>query len=207
MKLIDISRPIYTGMPVWPGDTPTEFIFVATKAGGFSCNVGRARLSMHSGTHADSPYHFDEAGAKIDEVPLDAYVGPAVVVDVRGRGIIDANCFAGVDLGISPRVLLRSDVWRDPTEFRSEWPVLAPELAPWLATQGVRLLGLDFPSVDQRDSKDLPVHHALDRAKILILENLDLRSAEPGLYELIALPLRIRGGDGSPIRAVLRTRD
>ncbi|MDP2138688.1 MAG: cyclase family protein [Candidatus Didemnitutus sp.] len=207
MKLIDISRSIYTGMPVWPGDTPAEFVFVATKAGGFSCNVGRARLSMHGGTHADAPYHFDDEGAKIDEVPLETYVGPAVVVDVRGHAIIDPACFAGIELGDTPRVLLRSDVWQDPTEFPSEWPVLAPQLAPWFAAQGVKLIGLDFPSVDQRDSKDLPVHHALGRAGVLILENLDLRSAEPGRYELMALPLRIRGGDGSPIRAVLRTCD
>lgn len=207
MRIIDISRPIRTGMPVWPGDTATEFVFGATKAGGYSCNVGRVRMSMHAGTHADAPYHYDDAGAKIDEIAPDTYVGPALVVDVRGKQAVTPESFAGLDLKAAPRVLLRSDVWTDANTFPADWPLLAPELIPWLAERGVRLIGLDFPSVDHRDSKDLPIHHAIGRAGLHILENLDLRAAAPGVYELIALPLRIRGGDGSPVRAVLRTRD
>lgn len=207
MKIIDISRPIYTGMPVWPGDTPAEFDFAATKAGGYSCNVGRARLSMHTGTHADAPYHFDDAGAKIDEIPLDVHVGPARVIDVRGQKVVTPGLLEAHDLGATPRVLLRSDVWTEPARFPAGWPLLAPGLAAWLASRGVRLIGLDFPSVDAIDSKDLPIHHELGRAGVHILENLDLRGVEPGVYELIALPLRIRGGDGCPVRAVLRTRD
>ncbi len=204
MTLLDITRPLRDGMPVWPGDTPFSFEFAATKAGGYSCNVGRARLSMHTGTHVDAPYHFDEAGARMDEVPLDAYVGPAVVVDVRGRDPVGPEAFAGLDLGPTPRVLLRSDAWTDPDQFPAAWPRLAPGLAAWLAARGVLLLGLDFPSVDARESKDLPIHHELGRAGVLILENLDLRAAAPGRYELVALPLRLRGADGSPVRAVLR---
>jgi arylformamidase len=207
MKLIDISRPIRTGMPVWPGDTPTEFTFVATKSGGYSCNVGCARLSMHAGTHADAPYHFDDAGKRIDEIDPALYVGAALVIDARGAATLGPELFAGHDLASTPRVLFRTDCWADPATFPLTWPALAPELPAWLATRGVRLVGLDFPSVDARDSKDLPIHHALGRAGVHILENLDLRAAEPGVYELIALPLRIADGDGSPVRAVLRTRD
>ncbi len=205
MTLLDISRPLHTGMPVWPGDTPMRFEFGATKAGGYSCNVGRAQLSMHTGTHVDAPYHFDDAGARMDEVPLDTYVGPARVVDVRAADAVGPEAFAGLDLAPTPRVLLRSDAWTDLATFPARWPRLAPGLAAWLAGRGVRLLGLDFPSVDERESKDLPIHHELGRAGVLILESLDLRGVAPGVYELVALPLRMRGADGSPVRAVLRT--
>jgi arylformamidase len=207
MKLIDISRPIFTGMPVWPGDTATQFEFAATKAGGYSCNVGRLRLSMHAGTHVDAPYHFDEAGAKIDELPLDLYVGPARVIDVRGQELITPELLAGFDLAATPRVLFRSEVWTNVVGFPAAWPAYPPGLAAWLAARGVRLIGMDFPSVDQLNSKDLPTHHELGRAGVFILESLDLRGVEPGVYELIALPLRLRGADGCPVRAVLRTRD
>jgi len=204
MKLIDISRPIHTGMVVWPGDTPTEFSFAATKAGGYSANVGRLVASMHAGTHVDAPYHFADAGAKIDAVALDAYVGPARVIDARGRDVLTPDLFAPFDWSATPRALIRTDRWQDPGAFPPGWPRYAPELPAWLGAHGVRLIGMDFPSVDQPTSKDLPTHHALEAAHVLILENLDLRAAAPGVYELIALPLKIRGGDGSPVRAVLR---
>lgn len=204
MKLIDISRPIQNGMVVWPGDTPTEFSFAATKAGGYSANVGRLVASMHAGTHVDAPYHFADAGAKIDAVALDAYVGPARVIDARGRDVLTPDLFAPFDWSATPRALIRTDRWQDPGAFPPGWPRYAPELPAWLGAHGVRLIGMDFPSVDQPTSKDLPTHHALEAAHVLILENLDLRAAAPGVYELIALPLKIRGGDGSPVRAVLR---
>jgi arylformamidase len=204
MKLIDISRPLHTGMVVWPGDTPTEFTFAATKAGGYSCNVGRLVTSMHAGTHVDAPYHFDEKGAKIDELALDTYVGPARVIDARGRDVLTPDLLAPFDWRATPRVLFRTNCWANPAAFPNGWPRYAPELPAWLGTHGMRLVGMDFPSVDQPDSKDLATHHGLEAARVLILENLDLRAAEPGVYELIALPLKIRGGDGSPVRAVLR---
>ncbi|MBA4137594.1 MAG: arylformamidase [Opitutus sp.] len=207
MKLIDISRPIFTGMPVWPGDTPAQFDFAATKSGGYSCNVGRLRVSMHTGTHVDAPYHFDDAGLKIDEIPVDLYVGPARVVDVRGRATITPEMFASLDLAATPRVLLRSDAWTNLAEFPTTWPQYAPGLATWLAERGVRLIGMDFPSVDHLTSKDLPIHHEFGRAGVFILESLDLCGVEAGVYELIALPLRVRGADGCPVRAVLRARD
>lgn len=204
MHLIDISRPIHTGMVVWPGDTPTAFSFSNTKAGGYAANVGRLVTSMHAGTHVDAPYHFVDGAAKIDEVALDTYVGPARVIDARGRDVLTPNLFTAFDWRATPRALIRTDCWKNPAEFPPAWPRYAPELPAWLGAHGVRLVGMDFPSVDQPDSNDLPTHHALEAAHVLILENLDLRAAEPGVYELIALPLKVRGGDGSPVRAVLR---
>jgi len=206
MKIIDISRPIYTGMPVWPGDTPAEFTLTATKAGGNSANVGRLRASVHTGTHADAPFHYNDTGAKMDELPVGTFVGPARVVDVRGHATITIALLSAHDFAATPRVLFKSDSWTNPAVFPAAWPLLAVDVPAWLGTRGVKLVGLDVPSVDHLASKDLAIHHALDVAGIIILENLDLRGVEPGVYELIALPLKIRGGDGSPVRAILCSR-
>ncbi len=205
MKLIDISRPIHTGMPNWPGDTAARFDVVMRIRDGAVVNVGALRMSIHTGTHVDAPWHYNDDGATIDLLPLDTFVGPARVIDARGQSAFGRELFSGMDLAPTPRILFRTDSWKEPSVFPSDWPVMTPDLPGWLAAQGVRLVGFDVPSVDKPDSKDLPIHHACDRAGIFILENLDLRGAEPGVYELIALPLRIKGGDGSPIRAVLRT--
>lgn len=207
MKLIDISRPIYTGLAVWPGDSPVDFFFSAAKARGSDANVGRISMSVHAGTHADAAYHYNESGVRIDEMPLDLFVGPARVVDIRGQTLITPALLAGSDFAGTARVLFRSDTWTDTTVFPTAWPMLDPATPAWLAAQGVRLIGLDVPSVDSLTSTGMPMHHVIDRAGLFILENLDLRNVMAGVYDLIALPLRIRGGDGSPIRAVLQTRD
>ena len=205
MKYHDISRPIYTGMPTWPGDTTAEFKLVATIPQGSSCNIGRLHVSVHTGTHGDAPFHYNQRGAKMDEVPVETYVGPARVVDIRGHATITTALLAAHDFSATPRVLFKSDSWPDPAVFPPDWPLLAADAPAWLGARGVKLVGFDVPSVDHRTSKDLPIHHALDAAGLVILENLDLRAVAPGVYELIALPLKIKDGDGSPIRAVLRT--
>jgi len=207
MRFIDISRPIHTGMPRWPGDTPAEFKLVATIPQGGAVNVGRLTMSIHTGTHADAPFHYNDHGAKIDAVPVETFVGPARVVDIRGQATITTTRLATENFLATPRVLFKSDSWPDPAVFPPDWPLLAPDVPAWLAARGVRLIGLDVPSVDQLGSKDLPIHHACDAAGLIILENLDLRAVAPGTYELIALPLKIKDGDGSPLRAVLRTLD
>lgn len=205
MKFHDISRPIHTGMPTWPGDTAAEFKLVATIPEGSSCNIGRLHLSVHTGTHADAPFHYNNAGAKMHEVPVETYIGPALVVDIRGHTAITPALLAAHDFSETPRVLFKSDTWPDAAVFPPAWPLMTLETPAWLAARGVKLVGLDVPSVDHLTSKDMPIHHALDTAGIVILENLDLRNVTPGGYELIALPLKIRDGDGSPVRAVLRS--
>lgn len=206
MSLIDISRFIHTGMPNWPGDTPTAFDQVASIADGYSANVGRLTMSVHTGSHTDAPYHYNSAGAKIDEVPLDTYVGPACVVDLRGHATLTTDVFPDRDFSAAPRLLFKTDSWPDATQFPPSWPLIDAVVPAWLAARGAKLIGLDFPSVDHCHSKDLRVHHACDAAGLIILENLDLRAVGPGDYDLIALPLKIWAGDGSPIRAVLRKR-
>jgi arylformamidase len=205
MKFHDITRPVYTSMPVWPGDTAAEFKLVATIPAGSACNIGRLHVSVHTGTHADAPFHYNNAGATMDQVPVETYLGPARVVDIRGHAAITPALLAAHDFSATPRVLFKSDSWADPAVFPPSWPLLTADTPAWLAARGVKLVGMDVPSVDHRDSKDLPIHHAIDAAGIVILENLDLRAVEPGVYELFALPLKIRGGDGSPVRAVLRS--
>jgi arylformamidase len=207
MKFHDISRPIHTGMPRWPGDTPAEFSLVATIPAGSACNIGRLLMSVHTGSHADAPFHYHQFGAKIHELPVDTFVGPARVVDVRGHALITPALLAAYDFSATPRVLFKSDSWTDAAKFPDRWPLLAADTPAWLGTHGIKLIGLDVPSVDPLSSKDMAIHHLLDTAGIIILENLDLHAVSPGLYELIALPLKIRDGDGSPIRAVLRSGD
>ena len=203
--LIDISRPLYHGSPHWPSDSPTAYRLNARIADGAACNVGQLSLSVHNGSHADAPFHYNDRGATIDALDPELFVGPARVIDARGRTAFTADLFAGItDLASTPRILFRTDTWGDPATFPTTWPLLDPALPAWLAGRGVRLVGLDVPSVDELTCKDMARHHLMDAAGLLILESLDLRGVEPGVYELIALPLRLRGGDGSPVRAVLR---
>ena len=203
MKIIDITHPHSNSLAPWPGDTQFDFTLVARLRDGASCNVGKLTCSIHSGTHLDAPYHYDETGATIDALPLDIFVGAARVFLAQGCEVISREAFAGLDGRATPRVLVRTNACDDKSVFPRRIPTLAPDVPAWLGAQGVCLIGLDLPSVDQVDSKKLPVHHALGAANILILENLDLRGALPGSYELIVLPLRLAGADGSPARAVL----
>jgi arylformamidase len=206
--LIDISRPLFPGSPHWPGDRPTAFRLNARITDGASCNVGELSLSVHNGSHVDAPFHYDNHGATIDALdPL--FVGPARVIDARGRTELTADLFSGLtdrELEASPRILFRTDAWGDPASFPTAWPLLEPSLPAWLAQRGVRLVGLDVPSVDELTCKEMTRHRLMLAAGLLILESLDLRGVEPGPYELIALPLRLLGADGSPVRAVLRPK-
>lgn len=209
MTLLDISRPLGTALAPWPGDTPFEHRLTWRIADGAACNVGAVSMGTHNGTHADAPLHYLADGASIDALDPALFVGPAVVADVTTAGwtitreslAVAARSFGD---GAVPRLLLKTGAWPDSTRFPERLPLLAPDVPAFLGEQGVRLLGLDVPSVDGIDSKDLPIHHALARSGVCIVESLDLSAVPAGVYELIALPLRIVDGDASPVRAVLR---
>ncbi|SFJ15894.1 Kynurenine formamidase [Paenibacillus sp. UNC496MF] len=203
-KWIDISQPLDERTAGWPGDTPFAYERAWRKEDTGSVNVGRIRMSLHTGTHIDAPYHFDDAGAKAIDLELDVYLGEAIVVHVPGARAIGIGDLIGVELGQAARLLLRTDAWPDRHAFPAWIPPVEPELAAYLAARGVRLLGLDLPSVDPLDSKELPAHHALAAHGIHILEGLVLDHVEPGRYELAALPLPLAQADGSPTRAALR---
>jgi arylformamidase len=202
MPLIDITRPVSADLPVWPGDTPYQFRFAWKMADGASVNVGAVTTTTHLGTHADAPLHFDHAGKSIDAIDLAVYVGPAIVIDARGRPTIDADAFAAVT-SATPRVLVRTDAWPVGSPFPQTVPTLTEAAVTLLRERGVVLLGVDVPSVDAIDSKTLPIHHALHAAGIAIVESLDLAHVEPSTYDLISLPLKLAGADASPVRAVL----
>jgi arylformamidase len=202
---LDITRPLHPGTPPWPGDRHVDFKFVARIPDGSSVNIGNLALSVHNGTHADAPFHYNNDGPTIDQLPLDLHIGPAQVLDVRGHAAISIALLKSLGAGTAPRLLLRTGAWIDPDTFPADWGLMDLDVPAWLASLGVRLIGLDAPSVDELTSKTLPRHHACDDAGVCILENLLLDDAPPGApYELIALPLRIAGADGSPVRAVLR---
>lgn len=208
MKRYDITPPLHAGLQVWPGDAPVALTSVLRLADGDTVNLGRLTSSLHAGAHADAPWHFQDDGPAIDRIPLEPYLGPARVVRLR----ISGNLIEPADLetALSPppqRLLVCCNPDRDPDRFPSSFVCFSPAAAARISQAGVRLLGTDAPSVDPVDSKDLPSHRSLWAGGSLILENLDLRRVPEGEYELIALPLPIVGGDGSPVRAVLRELD
>jgi arylformamidase len=206
MKFLDITRALAADLAPWPGDTSFEYQLVGRIAEGSSVNLGRIITSLHSGTHADAFFHFEEAGRTIDRFEPDRYVGLAAVVDLTAKFAHSLGEITIADLEShvrAPRLLLKTGAWSDSTKFPEAIPVLAPGVAKWMQERGVKLLGLDLPSVDAIDSKDLRNHHALAAADIAIVEGLDLSKAEAGAYSLAALPLKIVGGDGAPVRAIL----
>jgi arylformamidase len=206
-SLYDITRTISPTLAVWPGDTPFSFEYGLRKQDGASVNLTTLTLSAHTGSHADAYYHIADEGAHPADMPLDQYIGPAHVATIvrQTGGIVPAD-FAGHDLNGLQRLLIHTwfsdlpdDIW--PENF--PYPTL--ELIDWLAEQSVVLLGLDCPSVDRFDSEELPCHHRLRQQGIVNLETLCFAGVPDGVYELIALPLKLAGVCGSPVRAVLRS--
>jgi arylformamidase len=211
MQIFDISRTLSNDLAPWPGDRRFEFKLNGRIPEGSSVNVGMISMSLHNGTHADARFHFEDDGWKIEEAKLATYVGPALVVDLsqkyRAGGMpqmtIDDLASVAGELQDTPRLLLKTGVWSDSTVFPAEIPTVSDDVPPWLQERGVKLLGFDVPSVDEITSKDLKNHHAIGAAGISIIESLDLSAVAAGRYNFIALPLKIAGGDGSPVRAIL----
>jgi arylformamidase len=203
-RLWDISQPLRASLPVWPGDTAFSSRRRWEIGDGSPVNVASFELSTHAGTHADAPLHYDPDGAAADLVGLDAYVGRCRVVDARGCGMLLTSAFAaGIDQP-PPRVLFRT-YSRFPHEaWRADFTAVSADAIALLAERGVKLIGVDAPSLDPQDSKIMDAHHAVRAADMRILEGLVLDEVPPGDYELIALPLRLAGLDASPVRAVLR---
>lgn len=207
MTLIDISRTLEPSLAVWPGDTPFDRRVQLAMREGASVNLSTLTLSSHTGAHVDAPFHVETDGKTIERLPLEPYWGLAQVVTVRkAAGPLTAEDVQHVDLALAPRLLVRSGGSSAAHNiFPAEFVYPSPGLVGVLARAGIVLYGSDTPSMDHADSTDLPGHHALLAAGIAILEGLDLHAAPDGVYELAALPLKIAGGDGSPVRAVLRT--
>jgi len=205
--LPDISVAVRIGTPEWPGDAPFECGWTARLADGASVNLSRVGGSPHVGTHADAPLHVHDGWLPSDALPLDAFLGAAFVLDVSSAtaGPLSLDPSDARLSGVE-RLLLRTDRGIAAGRFPTDWPVLESGTAATLAERGIRLVGVDTPSVDARHSTRLEVHHALFAGGAFVLENLDLREVPEGRYELIALPQRLVGLDAAPVRAVLRSR-
>jgi arylformamidase len=205
MPIYDITYPLTDSIACWPGDVPYTRQINMRLSEGDSVNLSAITMSVHTGTHADAPSHYDENGYTVEKLDLEVLIGKAVVVEVSGVELITIEHLAEIALRSCPRLLLKTGGWVNRTQFPESIPTLAEDVPDYLHQQRVRLIGFDLPSVDALDSKTLPIHHALGRHNITILENLNLEEVPPGTYELIALPLKIEGADGSPVRAVLRS--
>ncbi len=203
-KWIDISQPLQNGLAEWPGDTPFSYEVAFKKADAGSVNIGKLTTSTHMGTHIDAPFHYDDAGEKVRALPIDLYIGRARVIDVTGAESVGRSELEGVDFGGATRILLRMGGREDLTVFPPNFTYLRPDIGPLLKARGVRLIGVESPSVDPEESKTLEAHHALHANDVLILENIVLDNVTPGDYELIALPLPLTDADGSPVRAVVK---
>lgn len=204
MRIYDISMTLRDGIPVWPGDSPFNYQLSCLMEDGATVNLGKISTTVHAGTHVDAPIHFCSDGRSIDELDLSPFIGPALVVDVADMSVISIEAIAATEPVPGDRVLLKTCSWTDTGSFPSWFPVIAPEVPGYLSAIGVVLLGVDVPSVDEFSSKSLPNHNKLNAYGIQILESLKLAEVPPGRYELIALPLKIEGADGSPVRAILR---
>lgn len=204
-RIIDISQTLRPGLPLWPGDT--AFAMSVQWSIGPACpvNVSRLTLSTHSGSHADAPLHYDAAGKDAAAVALSPYIGPCVVIDARGAGeTVEPKDIADVLPERVARVLIRTFDHFPMAHWPTTFKAIAPATIDFLAARGCVLIGVDAPSLDPETSKTMDAHGRVRAAGLAILEGLVLDHVTPGVYELIALPLKIENGDASPVRAVLR---
>src|SRR5262245_54632587 len=207
-KIIDVTAPLSRELPTFPGDPSFELRFTHRIADGDPYNVASIVTGTHAGTHVDAPYHFIEGGATVDQLPLEILMGKCRVIAVEKREAIERADLEAFDLRDDIRVLLKtrmSGQLRQPT-FQQDFVFLSPDAATYLVQAGIKLVGIDYLSVEQFGRRDFAAHHALLEAGVVIVEGLDLSDVEAGEYDLTCLPLRIAGADGSPARVVLRTR-
>jgi len=204
-KLWDISPPVHSGAPVFPGDTPYQQQWTATLGPGCPVNVSTLTLSPHVGAHADAPLHYDPDGASAGALDLAPYIGPCRVIHAIGvKPLIEWSHLAHAVHHLPQRVLVRTCLHMPVDRWDPDLAAFAPETIERLAALGVQLIGIDSASIDPADSKTLDSHHVIRRLNLRVLENLVLDDVPEGDYELIALPLKLMTADASPVRAVLR---
>ena len=225
--LYDITPVITPKLAVWPGDTPVSREVLMDMARGDNITLSTLRTTVHLGAHADGPNHYGREAPAIHERALEYYLGPCQVIKVDvaratritpdmlpdvirqmpALGGSDLTSRAERTIHLSPRVLFATGTYPDPQNWNADFAALSVELIDFLHDRGVITVGIDTPSVDLFQSKDLPAHKAILRCDMAILEGLVLEDVPEGTYELIALPLPLVGFDASPVRAVLRSSD
>ncbi|MCL5124637.1 MAG: cyclase family protein [Deltaproteobacteria bacterium] len=207
MTIFDVSLALKRGMLTYPGDPAfsIEHRFSITNGDGF--NLSLLSLTTHAGTHVDAPAHYIDGGATIDSMTLNIMIGPGVIIDMRGRSVIDRRALEESALTDETRVFFKTDnslKIREPA-FRDDYTYIADSGAELLIERNVKLVGIDYLSVDKIDDEDAPVHKLLLSSGVLIVEGLDLLNVPAGPCRIYCLPLRIEGGDGAPARVFIET--
>jgi len=208
-EIYDVSVILNSRLAVWPGDPAPEFRQLSTLAEGAEANVSLLHFGAHTGTHMDAPRHFIEGANGVDKFPLEALVGTAYVLEFDlkpGEHIQAAHLEqAGLPEKVE-RVLFKtnnSNLWANPEVFHENYSALAPDGAEWLVERGVKLVGIDYLSIERFKPGVYQTHHILLSQQVVVVEGLDLRQIEPGEYTLMALPLKIQDADGAPARVLL----
>jgi arylformamidase len=206
MKLIDVSVPLDPTLPTYPHNTPFSLEAIKRRARGDSSNVSTLHMSAHCGTHVDAPRHFFDDGAGAEALPLEILCGRARVIEVTSRKAVTADDFERLNLSEDIRLLIKthnSRLWGDPT-FHQDYIGISESGARHLVEHGVKLVGVDYLSVEPFGTAGGPTHQVLLGAGTIVIEGLNLRDVDPGVYEMYCLPLPIVGSDGAPARVVLR---
>jgi len=205
-RLVDVSVLLASGLPTYPCNPEFELQPVKRIKDGGSSNVSRLVMGTHTGTHVDAPRHFFDEGTGTEALPLEMLIGRARVIEVRPRGGITADDLSGVDVSEDVRVLIKtpnSRLWGNP-EFHKDYIGIAESGARFLVDHGIKVVGVDYLSVEVFKTPGAPAHHVLLGGGTIVIEGLNLRDVDPGVYEMYCLPLRIVGSDGAPARVVLR---
>lgn len=206
MKWIDISVPLENGMVCWPGDPAIDIRRIAAIEDGAEANLTMLSMCAHTGTHIDSPLHFRHEGVSMDAMPPDATVGPARVIEIRDLQAIHESELAACGITAGERILFRtrnSEGLAKERGFRDDFVYLAADGARHLAARGIRAVGIDYLSIGGGPGL-AETHRILADAGVWVIEGLDLSAVAPGHYELVCLPLKLRGAEGAPARALLR---
>ena len=206
MKLIDVTVPLDPTLPTYPNNTPFSLEPIKRIARGDSSNVSTLHMSAHCGTHVDAPRHFFDEGPGTEALPLEMLIGRARVIEVTSRTGIAAEDLSGIDLSEDVRLLIKthnSRLWISP-DFHADYVGVTESGAKHLVGRGIKVLGVDYLSVEEFRKPGAPAHHVLLGAGTIVIEGLNLADVDPGIYEMYCLPLRIVGADGAPARVVLR---
>jgi len=206
---IDVTAPLHTGTPHWPSDPDPKFERISRIEDGAVCNVSMMHMSVHTGTHMDSPLHFLADGIGMDQMPLDATIGPCRVVEVKDRESIKVKHLNPLKLRRGERLLIKTvnskHCWND-GKFHKDFVYISKEAAAYMVERGIRTVGVDYLSVGGFFKDGVETHHHLLRARIWIIEGLNLSQVKPGRYDLNCLPLKTLNCDGAPARALLKAR-
>jgi arylformamidase len=206
MKLIDVTVPLDANLPTYPGNTPFALEAIKRVARGDSSNVSTLHMSAHAGTHVDAPRHFFDDAPGADALPLEMLLGRTRVIEITSRVGIGADELADIDLSDDLRVLFKtsnSRLWGSP-DFHQDYIGVTASGAEHLIAHGIKVVGVDYLTVEEFKKPGAPAHHVLLGGGAIVIEGLNLRDVDPGIYDMLCLPLRVVGSDGAPARVLLR---